>query len=237
MSDRELEVHFEMLPVPELDALLRRFFDEVRSTSGWYYSRSTYSGLRASLNCHIRSHSYSRSISLTDKEFPRSSEVFKATLKRLSSEGLDTAKHHEAISDGDLEKLRISTAFNDRTPRALQMRVWFEIVLAFARRGCENIHTLKKVAYIFKNDDTGREYVEMRYCEKLKNHQGVEYTENRDSKPRMYGLRLESEKCPLAALKLYLSKLHTENDILFQISASAKKFDPSDDIGYSTRPV
>jgi len=224
-----------MLPTEYLDDMLRRFFAEVRTTEGKMYSRSTYSGIRAALNRHIRSPPFSRNISLTYKEFHKSCQVFQATLKKLSTEGLDTTTHHQAISEGDLTKLRSSDTFNEMNAYALQKKVWFEISLAFARRGCENIQDLKKDAYVFRTDDTGREYVEMAFNEKLKNHQGIDMTKNMDSKPRMYASKSGSMSCPVKALKFYLSKLNSEGDRLFQ--QPKQKFKIENPVWYTTRPV
>ncbi len=94
---------------------------------------------------------------------------------------------------------------------------------------------MKKDAYIFKTDDVGREYVEMKYNEKLKNHQGTENTENMDSKPRRYASGKEENNCPVKSLKLYLSKLNPDNELLFQ--QPKQKVKPDDEIWYTSRPV
>lgn len=233
--EKGLPVEFEMLSVTELDDLLRRFYAELRTADGKLYSRSTFSGIRSAINRHIRAPPFNRTISILNNEFHRSNAVFKATLKKLSVDGLDVTKHHEAISDGDLRKLRGTEVFHSNDPRALQKRVWFELTLAFARRGCENIQKLKKDAYLFKRDDTGREFVEMKYNEKVKNHQGEEKTKNQESKPRMYEAK-SSENCPVKALKLYLSHLNPDNEYLFQQPRKPENI-KNDSFWYTTRPV
>lgn len=199
------------------------------------YGRSTYGGIRAAINRHIRSPPHNRTLNLMSADFHHSNQVFKATLKKLCVDGLDRTTHHHPISMADLTKLRHSDAMSTENQYTLQKKVWFDLTINFARRGCENINSLKKDAYVFKTDDTGREYVEMKYNEKLKNHQGVENTENLDSKPRMYTSTQDTKSCPVKSLKLYLSKLHPENDLLFQ--QPRQKIEKQETIWYTTRPV
>jgi hypothetical protein len=45
---------------------------------------------------------------MTDKEFHKSNQMFLAMIKKIKREGLDATKHHPHITDGDLEKLKIS---------------------------------------------------------------------------------------------------------------------------------
>ncbi len=124
---------------------------------------------------------------------------------------------------------------NISNQHTLQRKVWFDLTIHFARRGCENINSLKKDAYSFKTDDVGREYVEMNYNEKLKNHQGFDNTENLDAKPRMYASTQGSTECPVESLRLYMSKLNPTNPLLFQ--QPRQKVDKTDTIWYTSRPV
>ncbi len=91
---------------------------------------------------------------------------------KMKRDGLDKAKHHGAISDSDLNKLRESNVLNTISPKGLQRKVWFDLSLGFARRGQENIQELKKTSYDIKVDSSGKKYIEMTYNEATKNHPG-----------------------------------------------------------------
>ncbi|CAG2219072.1 unnamed protein product [Mytilus edulis] len=54
LLEREKNVDFEDLDITSLDATLREFYAEVRSTDGNFYSKSTFVGIRASINRHLR---------------------------------------------------------------------------------------------------------------------------------------------------------------------------------------
>ena len=49
-----MDGHFEELANEELDALLGRYYAEVRNTNGEMYGKSTFVGIRASINRHLR---------------------------------------------------------------------------------------------------------------------------------------------------------------------------------------
>ena len=141
--------------------------------------------------------------------------MFKAMLRKLKKEGLDQTKHHSAISENDLIKLRTSNVLSTETPRGLLRKVWFDIMLSFARRGRENLRDLKASAFTIKKDECGQEYVEMTYAEATKNHQGDNLKDKDfESRPRMYATN--TAQCPVASFKLYLEKRNKNNDAFFQ---------------------
>ena len=171
---------------------------------------------------------------MSNPEFHRSNMMFVAMLKKLKRAGLDRTKHYPPIAEADLAKLRESDAFVLDQPKTLQRKVWFDIALAFARRGRENLQSLKKDAFILKRDDTSNEYFEMSYNEATKNHPGVKSDSNHESKTRMYAVN-GSASCPVSSLKLYLSKLHPESEFLFQ--QARNRIQTTDDVWYTSRPV
>ena len=112
-----------------------------------------------------------------------------------------------------MRKMFQSNALSSTNPTSLLNLVWFSITFHFCRRGQEGLRNLTKDAYKFSKDANGREFVTMQFNESTKNHPG---TINNDfqSRKRMYSDG--SEKCPVNALKLYLSKLNPGCDALFQ---------------------
>ena len=214
---------------------MEKFYAEVKNAEGNQYSKSTFTGLRASLNRYLRAPPHSKNICLmSNPDFHRSNQMFIAVLKKLKREGMDRTKRYPPIAEADLNKLRQSDAFSVDHPKTLQRKVWFDIALAFARRGRENLQSMKKDAFVFKKDDIGAEYVEMAYNEATKNHPGNKSDTNHESKTRMYATD-GSETCPVQSLKLYLSKLHPKSDLLFQ--QARNRVLSTDDVWYTTRPV
>ena len=171
---------------------------------------------------------------MSNPDFHRSNQMFVAMLKKLKRDGLDRTRHYPPIAEADIRKLRESDTFSLEQPKPLQRKVWFDIALAFARRGRENLQSMKKDAFAFKTDDTGDEYVEMTYNEATKNHPGVKSDTNHESKPRMYAVN-GSDSCPVNSLRLYLSKLNPESELLFQ--QARNRVLATDNVWYTTRPV
>ncbi|XP_034020262.1 uncharacterized protein LOC117504829 isoform X2 [Thalassophryne amazonica] len=229
--------HFESLPESSLAESLRGFYASARNKDGNLYSKSTYVGIRAAINRHLRGAPFHRAVSiLNGPAFHQANSMFSAMLKKLKREGLHTTKHHDPISESDFQKLQASDVFSTDNPRGLQRKVWFDISLSFARRGRENLRELKSDAFNFKVDESGRSYVEMRYSKATKNHlvdnlKGDDF----ESKPRMYAIE-NSLRCPVQSLKKYLEKRNPANNIFFQ-KAKVKVNTEDEDTWYTTRPV
>ena len=65
-------------------------------------------------------------------------------LKRL---GKAKVEHKPSIDREDLKKLHESEAFNTATPKGLQNKVWFKVMLFFCRRGRENLRELQSDSF------------------------------------------------------------------------------------------
>ncbi|CAC5383236.1 unnamed protein product [Mytilus coruscus] len=173
LLEREKNVDFEDLDITSLDATLREFYAEVRSTDGNFYSKSTFVGIRASINRHLRAPPFNKTYALMDKSsFSKSNQMFAAMLKKLQREGLDKAKHHPSITEGDLQKLRESEVLSMKTPKGLQRKVWFDMMISFGRRGRENQRQFTKDTLEIKTDDRGHEFAQFAHSETTKNHRG-----------------------------------------------------------------
>ena len=160
--------------------------------------------------------------------------MFLSVVKRLRQSGHDHVKHRDAIKKKDLERLRQENAFDwQNNPIELQEKVFFDIQLQLGRSARENLVYLKKDSFIFKINDDGNEFAEINYHEFTKN---LKEEEKELNKPRIY--ETKTNMCPLASLKLYMSKLNCDCDRFFQKARSSKRFDPKyNDIWFSSRPI
>ena len=228
-----IDPNFETLPISDLCNTLRRFYGSVRKADGTTYSKSSINNIRAAIQRHLQSPPFSRQLNiLQDKEFVSANNVFVGNLKRNKRQGCDTTKEYPVISEGDLDQLYSSGVFNTENPDGLQKLVWFSIQFKFCRRGREGQRSLKKEDFVFKVDDVGREYAELKYNDAQKNHQG-DSRKNQQS-PRMYGT--EDEGCPLEALKLYINKLNPKCSAFYQ-QPRKQKWTVADSVWFNNIPL
>ncbi|XP_070573869.1 uncharacterized protein KIAA1958-like [Ptychodera flava] len=217
LREKGFAENFEILPVDDLNNKLREFYASLCTRSGEDYAKSSLVGIRAAINRHLTSVPYNRPINiLRDREFNSSNHVFVGLIKKLKREGKDTSTHKSAIQRGDLAKLMESGVLSMDTPQALLRKVWFDIMVHFCRRGREGLRDMTKSSLVFEHDDIGAEFVRMAYNEKNKIHQGtLNPRDDVAEEKRMYA-QPGSAKCPVRALKLYLSKLHPKQTAMFQ---------------------
>ncbi|MCP3929111.1 MAG: DUF3504 domain-containing protein, partial [Bacteroidetes bacterium] len=171
---------------------------------------------------------------MNSANFSSSNRMLFAVIKDMKKDGLDKSQHYPAISEMDLAKIKLPTSFDLNDPAQLQEKVFFDIQYNFGRRGRENLRDLKRDAFLLGVDDSGREYIELSYNEKTKNHQHA--SDRNATKPRMYEHQLQS--CPVTSLKRYLSKLEPQCDVLFTFPKVGKGFKPEEsNTWYSKRPI
>ena len=214
--------------------MLEIFYAEAKSKDGTSYSKSTLVGIRAAINRHLRNPPFKRNIVImTSAKFATSNRMLFAVIKNPKQKGLDYTKHYSPISNADLEHILEEKSFNQESPKQLQEKVFFDIMMNFARRGRENLRSLRPSSFEFAIDDSGSQYCELNYNEHTKNHQSIE---DQQSKPRMY----ENNKitCPLRSLKLYISKLHPDCEFLFvKPKVSKFFFTEKENIWYTSKPL
>ena len=229
---REEEIEFENKNSKELCSLLRRFYAEARTKAGKPYSRTAMQSIRAALQRHIISPPYNRTISIvSDAEFKPANLVFNGRLKQNRAAGHDTTKHKDAIEPGDIIKMYSSGTLSNKTPKALQYKVFFEISLHFARRAKEGLRELRKDSFEIKSDHTGTRFATIGYNEKSKKDHG-EKKEFTEKEQRLYE-QPDDPRCPVKSLELYLDKLHPDSNDFFQQARSGS----SDEIWYNGRPI
>ncbi|XP_072779433.1 activating transcription factor 7-interacting protein 1 isoform X7 [Taeniopygia guttata] len=195
---------FELVPVSELNDILREFYYTIRNHDGNTYSVASYKSMRAGLNRHLKMPPYNRQICLMkDKEFASANMVFMSVLKMLRMQGKDETHHHPPIAAEDLRKIKQSGVLGLHSPLALVNKVWFDLQLHFAKRGREILRDLAPDAFVVEKDKNGRRYAMFRYPGKGKNG------EDPQKMGKMYDMPGDPN-CPVFSLELYLSKLPPE---------------------------
>ncbi|XP_064367468.1 activating transcription factor 7-interacting protein 1 isoform X2 [Dromaius novaehollandiae] len=195
---------FELVPVSELNDILREFYYTIRNHDGNTYSVASYKSMRAGLNRHLKMPPYNRQICLMkDKEFASANMVFVSVLKMLRMQGKDETHHHPPIAAEDLHKIKQSGVLGLHSPLALVNKVWFDLQLHFAKRGREILRDLAPDAFVVEKDKNGRRYAMFRYPGRGKNG------EDPHKMGKMYDMPGDPN-CPVFSLELYLSKLPPE---------------------------
>ncbi|XP_041337673.1 activating transcription factor 7-interacting protein 1 isoform X5 [Pyrgilauda ruficollis] len=195
---------FELVPVSELNDILREFYYTIRNHDGNTYSVASYKSMRAGLNRHLKMPPYNRQICLMkDKEFSSANMVFVSVLKMLRMQGKDETHHHPPIAAEDLRRIKQSGVLGLHSPLALVNKVWFDLQLHFAKRGREILRDLAPDAFVVEKDKNGRRYAMFRYPGKGKNG------EDPHKMGKMYDMPGDPN-CPVFSLELYLSKLPPE---------------------------
>ncbi|XP_041272763.1 activating transcription factor 7-interacting protein 1 isoform X2 [Onychostruthus taczanowskii] len=195
---------FELVPVSELNDILREFYYTIRNHDGNTYSVASYKSMRAGLNRHLKMSPYNRQICLMkDKEFASANMVFVSVLKMLRMQGKDETHHHPPIAAEDLRRIKQSGVLGLHSPLALVNKVWFDLQLHFAKRGREILRDLAPDAFVVEKDKNGRRYAMFRYPGKGKNG------EDPHKMGKMYDMPGDPN-CPVFSLELYLSKLPPE---------------------------
>ena len=226
---------FQHLEAHELAELLRRFYGEVRTKKKTEYSKQGLISLRSGIQRHIQGPPYNRNINIiSDREFKQANMVLTGRIKQNRADGHDDTKHKSAIQPGDVRKMYNTGTLSNYNPRALQNKVFFEVMLHFGRRAKEGLHDLKIDSFEFRTDDDGHVYATIPYNEKTKTNHGLE-SDREEKEQRMYETG-EPDSCPVASLRLYLSKLDPKNPCFFQ-HVSTRKSVMSEQYWYNGKRV
>ncbi|XP_072019687.1 uncharacterized protein [Amphiura filiformis] len=235
-ADNGQDPVFEYLEPQELNNLLRSFYCEVRRKDGEHYSSVSMRCIRAAIQRHLRSAPYHREINvITGPQFVSANNAYVGILKS-NKDRTPVPKHKVPVQPEDLKKMFSTGVCSNLTPVSLQHMVYVMITLHFCRRGREGLTTLRKDSFIFRYDDVGTEYATMSHLQSTKNHKG-DQTNDPDNKQERRMYATQSDQCPVAALKLYLSKLNPKQDSFFQRPKSMKKWVRSDTTWYEDAPV
>jgi len=215
---------FENLPPDELNAILAKFWSEVRKSNGDYYGRNSLFNLRAMINKHLKGKPYCVPFDIvTDERFRSSNERLEKQLKLLKGIGR-TITHKQPISIGDLRRMYDSGVLGTSNPLSLLRKVWFEITLHFCHKGSESQEKLLKSSFEIYRDASGRAYVS-----RGRPHQNRGEIDD----VRMY--ETGGDLCPVKSYQLYLMKLHPLQPRLFQ--QPRRKATPDSPMWYGKAPI
>ena len=158
--------NFELLSASAISDLLSHFWLEVRTKKKERYKGASMMNIRNGLNRHLQEvrenqladDDNTRFIDImNDVAFKGSNRIFTAMIKELKRTGKGDIKHHDRITDVDLRKCYEYFQANTQTSaRALQLKVYFDIVLHLIRRGRENIRILTVAHFKIETDSTGQ---------------------------------------------------------------------------------
>lgn len=228
LSANVLSTAIETLPEEILARYLRFFYYKLRTKEGELYAPGTLIGIRAAIQRYLVSPEVNRKIDiLKGTNFQRSN----ATLKAMVGEwlraggGKDNSDKFPAIEPKDFEKLNLY--FNRSNPIVLQEEVWFTIVYFLGFRGREVVRELSPSSLQLETDSEGRYYAQINHLYLSKNIKAslnIKEYENLKC-ARIYEQSDDEENCPIAALKLYLSRLPDNCNVLFPLPLKCRKHD------------
>jgi len=136
LREKDIEINEHDITKEALDDIIRKFYVEVsvRKKDGSWYSESSLVSIRFGIQRKFKE--IQRNIDIiNDPEFVNSSEVFKAQCVKLKKGGLAKITHKHPICEEDLQKLYSSSALTANNPKALQRKVFFDLMLHTCRRG------------------------------------------------------------------------------------------------------
>lgn len=197
-----------------LNKQLEIFYVSLRKCNGDSYKYQTLQQVRYSLSREIKVSVPGNMDIVNDADFKSSNTIFNNLAKSYKEHGLRSVEHKAEITQLDMEK--IMHFLEDLTPVKLQWKTWIYIMVYFCRRGAENLITMKKNTFSIKTS-SGLKYISQDIDELTKNSR--ETNPEKTINGRIYETKTSS--CPVNTFQIYLSKLHPQNDNLWQIPCTS----------------
>ena len=202
-----------------LDQSLYKFFSEVHTTGGPGFTPSSLQVLRAGLQRYMTEHDPDMPLMSTDPTFRRSNAAFKAAKRRYALDGTNRAANQmkQPLDPVDQELVRkyFATSKTYTNPTILQQYVYYMLSMTFGYRGREVWRQLRKDSFVEERDQHGklRYVIDQAIMEKNYQHTGPNATCRRATQITD---DVEAGVYMFSTLKLYLSKLHPEQDAFLQ---------------------
>ena len=212
LSERGYDKNFETYDNVLLADVLEQFYVEARRENGDDYKTGSLINIRAAINRHLKNSGRTVNI-INDTEFTQANIAFTAKQAELKRSGYGDTQSYPPLDENDIDKLYQSGLLDINTPRGLQRKVWFELMLFICRRGRENLRKLEKDHFAVAADSNGRKYVYQCKDEMTKRIRG-DNMKSRVDAGRMYAT--EGEGCPVASFEKYVSKLNPKCNAFFQ---------------------
>ena len=218
LEENKLSTEIEKVPINILVNYLCFFYYSLKTKDGKPYSASSLICIRAAIQRYLNSPNVDRRINIIDDvQFKRANGILKAMVKKwMNHEGTSNVKY-DSIDKDDLVKIK--DYFTRDTPDVLQEEAWFSIVYYLALRGREVLRDLPKNALEFLLDASGREYIYINTTYITKNVRVSLSTKDFEnlSQARIYDVPECPNRCPVSCLRLYLSKIKPDCNLLFPI--------------------
>ena len=219
----------------ELNALLERFYAEVKAKNGSDHEPESLKVMLAAIDRHLKDHGYQYSV-IKDREFHSSKLVLEGKAKRLREEGRGKRPNKaRKLTKDEEEELWTTGKLGIETPEALVYTVWWLLTQHFGLRGRQEHHSMKMDDFRICIDENGREYVE--FAEgPTKTRQGGLNQKLRDFQPRMFATG--GSRCPVSIFKEYVQRrpLQLQSNGPFYLAVKHNKI-ATDDIWYKAQPM
>ena len=194
----------EDIPCHELDAILCRFFSEIRKKDGQDYEPESLAVMQCSLDRHLKNCGRNYSI-LRDREFADSRQQLEAKARELRAQGYGKRKNaSHALSEADEHFLWSSGHLGKHFAQAL-VNVNFKYVTEhFGLRGRQEHYSMVVEDFnIITSPDSAVKYVTFKEGP-TKTRQGGLRIAQRAVKPKMFATG--GEKCPVMLFEEMLSR-------------------------------
>ncbi|ESO87289.1 hypothetical protein LOTGIDRAFT_65112, partial [Lottia gigantea] len=219
----------EKMTFAELNEILGKFYSNVRTKTGEYYSYSSLTSFRYSLNRYFQSMAEGKRFDIIENsEFFNSNEIFSTVIKSLKLKSTDKGDKNKLFLTSDELRQIYLQVFAEDSPKTLQYKVWFEVAVYFNKGGRSKQRILTKNCFIFGNDAFGKFVF-------LKKDTGSDSSMNSNKDGRKMYEKRNHPLCPVLSLAKYLSKLHPETMDLFQ--RPKYKISKSASVWYYHQPV
>ena len=210
IREKNIVIDLETASRPSVNNLLESFYLEVRKQDGAMYKKTSFYSLRFALQRHFKETRGNDFDIITNEEFNGANSRFTAQCVVLKKNGLAKIEHYPPISIEDVQKLYASEVFDIKSPLRLQRKVLFELMLHFCCRGMENLRELTVNDFTLQKLSNGTEVLIKNSDELPKNHR-----ENSVNQEEGILKATGTKDCPIAAYKLYVSKLHPKGKAFF----------------------
>ncbi|XP_071802933.1 uncharacterized protein [Asterias amurensis] len=196
----------EAMSMRELDEFLCRFYANLRKFDGQMYTKKSMQGIRYGLQRYFQTlHNWD--ICKKSAEFKGSNKVFKDILISIRKGGKVVIKHKTPISAADMDKIQSSPELDMKSPRGLQNKVFFDIMVYLGKSNRYRMQEMKPSDFTVARDNNYNQYVSK--CGHSFSEDDHEFT-----KGAMFEIS-NSDKCPVRSFQKYLSKLNPNRPDLF----------------------
>lgn len=241
LTSQKLPETIETMPVRYLSQYLRLWYAKSTKCNGEPFSPSTLVCMRAAIQRYLNSSDVNQNVNIIDGEdFKLANNTLKAVIAKYlkSKKGCEDSSNLVAIDRDDLKLL--SVYFTRSTPLILQQEVFYLFIYHFGYRGREWLRDITKDSIKVATDSHGREYVEVVKGHAEKNVKPSTSRRHYESIKNifMYATPEAADKCPVQAVKLYLSKIPEHSNCLFPKSLIfSNKTNLSSPVWYSDKLV